>query len=129
MQSSCRGAAPGNHENAFGAMYAEVRIRSGKRADFPWCFELERQSGPDIAANPKLLPPERPVSTRSRLLVNPMSSRVLFGENRTMDTVYQRCAGLDVHKKTVVACLRRVESNGRVRNSVRTFGTMTCELL
>lgn len=46
-----------------------------------------------------------------------------------MDTVYQCCAGLDVHKKTVVACVRRVESNGRVRNSVRTFGTMTCELL
>lgn len=46
-----------------------------------------------------------------------------------MDTVHQCCAGLDVHKKTVVACVRRVDSNGRVRNSVRTFGTVTRELL
>jgi len=46
-----------------------------------------------------------------------------------MDTVYPCCAGLDVHKKTVVACVRRLEAAGRVRSTVRTFGTMTCELL
>jgi hypothetical protein len=27
-----------------------------------------------------------------------------------MDVVHPRCAGLDVHKKTVVACLLRTES-------------------
>ena len=109
-------------------MYFGVGVHSGKRADFPWRCEPENESGPDIAANPKLWPPERPVSTRSRLPINPMSSRVLC-EETMMDTVYQRCAGLDVHKKTVVACVRRVESGGRVRTSVRTFGTMTGELL
>jgi transposase len=41
-----------------------------------------------------------------------------------MDRVYERCAGLDVHKKTVVAC-RMV---GRQRE-VRHFGTTTVELL
>ena len=46
-----------------------------------------------------------------------------------METIYRCCAGLDVHKMTVVACVRRVEPSGRVREEVRTFGTMTAELL
>jgi len=41
-----------------------------------------------------------------------------------MDVVYPRCAGLDVHKKTVTACV--ITPEGR---EVRTFGTMTAELL
>lgn len=41
---------------------------------------------------------------------------------------YARCAGLDVHKDTVVACVR-VEADGRVRRDTRTFGTMTIDLL
>lgn len=31
-----------------------------------------------------------------------------------MDIIYQRCAGLDVHKKSVVACVLRTESDGSV---------------
>ena len=46
-----------------------------------------------------------------------------------MDIVYPCCAGLDVHKKTVVACVRRVAANGKVHKEVRTFGTMTADLL
>lgn len=46
-----------------------------------------------------------------------------------METIYPCCAGLDVHKMTVVACVRRIEPTGRVRESVQTFGTMTGELL
>jgi transposase len=46
-----------------------------------------------------------------------------------METLYTRCAGLDVHKKTVMACVRRIGPAGRVSESVRTFGTMTGELL
>jgi transposase len=46
-----------------------------------------------------------------------------------MDIVFACCAGLDVHKKTVVACVRRVAANGKVHKEVRTFGTMTAELL
>jgi transposase len=46
-----------------------------------------------------------------------------------MDTLHDRCAGLDVHKKTVVACVRRVEPGGAVRRETRTFGTMTADLL
>jgi transposase len=46
-----------------------------------------------------------------------------------METIYRCCAGLDIHKMTVVACVRRIEPSGRVHEEVRTFGTMTAELL
>jgi transposase len=46
-----------------------------------------------------------------------------------MDSVYRCCAGLDVHQKTIAACIRRVDEGGRTREEIRTFGTMTGELL
>lgn len=46
-----------------------------------------------------------------------------------METLHDCCAGLDVHKKTVVACVRRVGPEGAVSSQVRTFGTMTTDLL
>ena len=46
-----------------------------------------------------------------------------------MDIIHACCAGLDVHKKTVVACARRVGPDGTVSREVRTFGTTTGELL
>jgi transposase len=46
-----------------------------------------------------------------------------------MDILHDRCAGLDVHKKTVVACVRHVAADGRVEKQTRTFGTMTADLL
>src|SRR5262249_40582718 len=46
----------------------------------------------------------------------------------TMELVHPRCAGLDVHQKTVVACARVVEAN-QLHQEVRTFGTTTRELL
>jgi transposase len=46
-----------------------------------------------------------------------------------MDRILDCCAGLDVHKKTVVACIRRVGLDGAVSSQVRTFGTMTAQLL
>ena len=46
-----------------------------------------------------------------------------------MDILYRCCAGLDVHKKTVVACIRRVDARGQAHQEIRTFGTMTCHLL
>jgi transposase len=46
-----------------------------------------------------------------------------------MDILYRCCAGLDVHKKTVVACVRRLGEAGRAHQEVRTFGAMTADLL
>lgn len=45
-----------------------------------------------------------------------------------MEVVYPRCAGLDVHKATVVACVRVIEGR-QVQQEVRTFQTTTKELL
>jgi transposase len=46
-----------------------------------------------------------------------------------MDVVHERCCGLDVHKKTVVACLLTPGLRGGTIREVRTFGTTTRELL
>jgi len=46
-----------------------------------------------------------------------------------MQPVYERCAGLDVHKKTVVACRIICDPQGGKRSEVRTFGAMTADLL
>ncbi|HVK15493.1 MAG TPA: IS110 family transposase [Fimbriiglobus sp.] len=42
-----------------------------------------------------------------------------------MDTVYPHCAGLDVHKDTVVACVRHHGGGRKARQEVRTFATHT----
>ncbi len=46
-----------------------------------------------------------------------------------MDVVHARCCGIDVHKRTVVACLLISESGAAPSTEVRTFGTMTDDLL
>lgn len=46
-----------------------------------------------------------------------------------MDILYGACAGLDVHKQSVSACVRCVDSAGKVSSSVREFSTMTADLL
>lgn len=46
-----------------------------------------------------------------------------------MEALYERCCGLDVHKKTVVACRILPGERGTPRKEVRTFGTVTRELL
>ena len=45
-----------------------------------------------------------------------------------MEVLYPRCAGLDVHRDTVVACAR-IMTEGRIEQHVETFGTTTSELL
>jgi transposase len=46
-----------------------------------------------------------------------------------MEVLYPQCAGLDVHKKTVVVCRLSVDAKGRKVKSIETFGTTTAELL
>jgi len=45
-----------------------------------------------------------------------------------VEVLYTRCCGLDVHKKTVVACVLCPQADGTVERHVRTFGTMTADL-
>lgn len=46
-----------------------------------------------------------------------------------MDIMYRNVAGLDVHQKTIVACIRKVEPQGDIVELVETFATMTRDLL
>jgi transposase len=46
-----------------------------------------------------------------------------------MEILYERCCGLDVHKRTVVACLLMPGPAGTPSKQIRTFGTMTRDLL
>ncbi len=45
-----------------------------------------------------------------------------------MEVLHTHCAGLDVHKDSVVACVRHM-AGGEVRTAVRTFRTVTVELI
>jgi transposase len=47
----------------------------------------------------------------------------------SFQVLYSSCAGLDVHKETVVATVRRLDAKGKVRHKTCTFGTMTGALL
>ena len=46
-----------------------------------------------------------------------------------MDIVHTHCAGLDVHKKTVVTAIIVPDGKNGLQKETRTFGTMTCDLL
>jgi transposase len=47
----------------------------------------------------------------------------------TMELVYGRVAGIDVHKRTVTACCRLPAPDGRLHKETRSFHTMTVDLL
>ena len=46
-----------------------------------------------------------------------------------MDVISPRCCGLDIHQKTVVACLMTSEAGQLPAQTIRTFSTMTADLL
>lgn len=46
-----------------------------------------------------------------------------------MEVLHKRCCGLDVHKKTVVVCLLVSTGDGQSSKEIRTFATMTDDLL
>src|ERR1700677_3090722 len=46
-----------------------------------------------------------------------------------MDIIFGNVAGLDVHKETIVACVRQLQPRGSIVESVETFGTTTSDLL
>src|SRR3970040_879270 len=53
----------------------------------------------------------------------------MFEGESSMRTIYERVAGLDVHKKVIVACIRVPLADGSWHVEKRNFGTMTADLL
>jgi hypothetical protein len=45
-----------------------------------------------------------------------------------MEAIIERCAGLDVHQATVVACVLIGETGRKPHKEIRTFSTMTRDL-
>lgn len=46
-----------------------------------------------------------------------------------MQVTHTHCAGIDVHKKTVVVCCLSEDDNGSLKRETRTFSTLTIDLL
>lgn len=46
-----------------------------------------------------------------------------------MEVLYPHCAGLDVHKRTVVACIAHTDGRGHATWTTQTWGTTTPDLL
>ncbi len=46
-----------------------------------------------------------------------------------MEVLYTRCAGFDVHKKTIKVCVLIRQEDGKMRREIRTYGSTTQELL
>ncbi|HEX4714653.1 MAG TPA: IS110 family transposase [Ktedonobacteraceae bacterium] len=46
-----------------------------------------------------------------------------------MELIYQRCCGIDIHKKMIVACLITETESGQRHKETRTFRTVSSELL
>src|SRR6266404_3802715 len=46
-----------------------------------------------------------------------------------MQVVHERCAGLDVHKKSIFGCVLWFDEKGNKQQEIRSFGAMTVELL
>jgi transposase len=45
-----------------------------------------------------------------------------------MEVLHEQVAGIDVHRKSLRVCVRHIGADRRVRQEVRTFGTMTRDL-
>src|SRR5215468_908048 len=67
-------------------------------------------------------------SAISRVLLTASDAGWRRAAGEQMEVLYPHCAGLDVHKDTVVACVRHMV-NSTVKREVRTFKTTTKELL
>src|SRR5213080_2983900 len=59
----------------------------------------------------------------------PRAPRRRRAKEGAMEVLYPRRAGLDVHKETVVACVRLAVGGREVAREVRTFATTTAGLL
>ena len=73
--------------------------------------------------------PSSEVSTQAKL-VFPSHLWLAHSKGvREMQVLYPRCCGLDIHQKTIVACVLLTGPDGTLHRFVRTFGTMTADLL
>jgi transposase len=69
------------------------------------------------------------LSARSRLFKPGVLRWGGFYKETLMEVMHRCCCGIDVHKDTIVACVRRIDAEGGACDEVRTFGTTTAGIL
>src|SRR5689334_12926881 len=95
----------------------------------PWCGRASFLAGPGALRAPPPVPrPARRPGARCPDFPDEGPAPAARREEGAMEVLYPRCAGLDVHKATVVAAVR-LAAGGRVAREVRTFATTTAGLL
>src|SRR5215470_6273674 len=101
----------------------------GTRSGIPWCTQARSVVGPGDPGAPQPVATGHhwPRSTIFRVLVvgSPSRRRV---RRELWEVLHPRCCGLDVHKETVVACVR-LAIDGKVVKESRTFSTTTADLI
>src|SRR3712207_4159286 len=83
--------------------------------------------GPGAPRAPRTVARPQGRSTHPRLQSSGAPRRRRPQREAIMDILYPRCAGLDFHRDTIVACVRLSEPGG-VARFVETFATTTSEL-
>jgi transposase len=94
---------------------------SPARSFNPGVSEPVRQHDPRTVQEPPTVAPTRE-STQNRIFCS--SVRPVTPKGNDMQVVTEICAGLDVHARTIVACLNR-----HGQKEIRTFATMSDDLL
>jgi transposase len=102
-----------------------------REVELDWCCEPAIKCDLDVRKHHRLLlSPGEARRVDSERWASPVEPSTDIGSQEgVMEIIARCCWGLDVHKKNVVACLRVVDAVGRLHKEVRTFGTMTADLL
>src|SRR3712207_2828710 len=103
---------------------------SAERSASSWCERARVSVGPGTPEAPPIAPgaAARPGSAPSRLRIRGVLRRRRCRREGAMEVLHPRCAGLDVHKDSVVAAVRLAET-GTVHTELRRFDTTTPGLL
>ena len=102
------------------------RAPTPEHVDGVWYHESEPKLTWELPG-PRIVAIEH--AEQSREQDAPAGAGALRRGGAAMERVIERCCGLDVHKKTVVACVRVPGRTSAREQQVRTFGTTTAELL
>src|SRR5215216_6137825 len=105
--------------------YGRRRVR---RAACVWCCEPATEFASGVRGHHRLSLPQRGKHGQENLPQRTPPAVVAYTTEAAMDVVYERCCGLDVHKRSVVACVITPADGGPTK-VIRSFGTMTTDLL
>ncbi len=114
-------------ENGGPLRYAIFDALHAMRSARVWCCEPVTEFGPGVPRHHPLLRLRAARTAESVSRRTPHAAVVDGGGS--MEVLDPRCCGLDVHKKTVVACVLISTGQGKPYQAIRTFSTMTADLL